>query len=108
MSRTIPRLSGQMPIVSEATIDESIYEVLGKHQREEPWRERETMAFLQAWTEHFIVEFKLDIPHVALCVEHLPANRYGHFRPGHNGFGLQGEIAINSRFLTGRHLPGRC
>jgi hypothetical protein len=102
MSRMLPARSGQMPIVSEQTIDESIYEALGKHQREEPWRERETMAFLQAWTGRLIVEFKLDIPHVALCVERLPANRYGHFRSGHNGFGLQGEIAINSRYLTGR------
>ena len=79
-----------------------VYSVLADHQRDEEWASREAMAFLQDWTARLIAEFKLDIPCVALCVASLPANRYGHFRQKHNGFGLLGEIAINSRYLTGR------
>lgn len=78
-----------------------IYPVLAQHQRDEEWNGREIVAVLQLWAERFIVEFKLDIAKVVLCVDRLSAKRYGHFRYGHNGFGLKGEIAINSRYLLG-------
>jgi predicted SprT family Zn-dependent metalloprotease len=54
---------------------------------------------LQTWAKRFIVEFKLDIPELALCVDRLPNTRYGHFRHGHNGFGLKGEVAINTLYM---------
>jgi hypothetical protein len=81
---------------------QTIYSVLAKHQRDEAWGGQEMIANLQKWAGRFICEFKLGIDDIALCVDPLPSNRYGHFRHGHNGFGLRGEIAINSRYLTGQ------
>jgi hypothetical protein len=77
-----------------------VYEILAQHQRQEEWNRREMMEGLQTWANRFVVEFKLDIPEVVLCVDVLPSSRYGHFRNGHNGFGLKGEVAINARYLT--------
>lgn len=79
---------------------QTIYGLLARHQRDESWDRRELVAGLQAWAARFIEEFKLDVKQIALCVDPLPCNRYGHFRQGHNGFGLRGEIAINARYLT--------
>jgi SprT-like family len=79
-----------------------IYPVLARHQREEAWAGQGIVTELQDWAERFIEEFKLDVPHVVLCVDRLPITRYGHFRHGHNGFGLRGEIAINARYLGQR------
>lgn len=81
---------------------QSIYSALAKHQRDEAWGGQEMVAGLQTWAARFIVEFKLDIGDIALCIDQLPSGRYGHFRHGHNGFGLRGEIAINSRYLSGQ------
>lgn len=79
-----------------------IYGALAKHQRDEAWAGQEMVAGLQTWAARFIVEFKLDIGDIALCIDRLPSGRYGHFRRGHNGFGLRGEIAINARYLFGQ------
>lgn len=76
-----------------------IYRMLATHQRNETWTHKELIGLLQWWTVVFNVEFKLDVPEVVLCLERLSANRYGHFRPGHNGYGLRGEIAINTLYL---------
>jgi hypothetical protein len=81
---------------------QTIYSALARHQRDEAWGGQEMIANLQTWADRFIVEFKLDIGDIALCIDQLPSSRYGHFRHGHNGFGLRGEIAINSRYLTGK------
>jgi len=78
-----------------------VYPTLAQHQRDESWYGRELMGQLQQWAERFIVEFKLEIPEVVLCLEPLPTTRYAHFREGHNGFGLRGEIALNTRYLNG-------
>ena len=80
----------------------TVYTVLAKHQRDESWAGRQILAELQTWADRFIVEFKLDIHDLSLCVERLPSGRNGHFRQGHNGFGLRGEIAINTRYLPGQ------
>jgi hypothetical protein len=80
---------------------DTIYTALAKHHRDEAWGGQELIAGLQTWADRFIAEFKLDIDDIALCIDQLSINRYGHFRRGHNGFGLRGEIAINSRYLTG-------
>lgn len=80
----------------------TIYAQLADHQRSEPWAGRKLIAELQSWAERFNVEFKLDIPEFVLSLQCLPVSRYGHFRYGHNGFGLKGEIAINSRYLLGQ------
>jgi len=91
-----------VPITTDRTGVTDIYPVLAKHQREENWVGREMVGFLQAWAERFNQEFKLGILKVVLCVDRLPATCFGHFRLGHNGFGLEGEIAINSRYLVGQ------
>lgn len=87
--------------VDQFSVDSSIYSELAKHQQTESWSWRDVMAVLQTFADHFNVEFKLDIPEVSLCLDRLDCHRYGHFRYGHNGFGLKGEIAINSRYLEG-------
>src|ERR1700721_2341684 len=79
---------------------QTIYAVLAKHQRDEGWDRRELVAGLQAWAARFVDEFKLEIKEIALCVDLLPSNQYGHYREGHNGFGLRGEVAINARYLS--------
>jgi hypothetical protein len=76
-----------------------IYRELASHQLNEDWHGREILGLLQEWADRFNVEFNLQVPQVALCVETLPAHIAGHFRYGHNGFGLRGEIALNSRYL---------
>ncbi len=85
---------------TDSAIAPDVYDILAQHQRHEEWNRRELMADLQTWANRFVVEFKLDIPEVVLCVDVLPSSRYGHFRYGHNGFGLKGEIALNARYLT--------
>jgi len=79
----------------------AIYSDLAFHQQTESWSWRDLSAVLHAFAEHLNVEFKLDIPEISLCLDRLDCHRYGHFRFGHNGFGLKGEIALNSRFLIG-------
>lgn len=81
---------------------QTIYFALAKHQRDEAWAGQEMISGLQSWAARFIVEFRLDIGDIALCVDRLPSGQYGHFRQGHNGFGLRGEIAINARYLSGQ------
>jgi len=79
-----------------------IYQDLAHHQRNEDWRGRALLAEFQLWTGRFNVHFKLDVAELALCVDTLPVTCFGHFRVGHNGFGLKGEIAINELYLTTR------
>lgn len=87
---------------SDDSFESNIYQNLARHQRDENWRGRHLLAGFQEWTELFNVRFKLDIPEIALCVDKLPVSVFGHFRPGHNGFGLKGEIAINELYLISR------
>jgi hypothetical protein len=82
----------------------NIYADLAVHQRTEEWAWRELLALLQVWSAWIIAEFKLDVPELALRVDALPARTLGHFRVGHNGFGLRGEIAINGRYVGKRPL----
>ncbi|MCC7290455.1 MAG: hypothetical protein IT449_00170 [Phycisphaerales bacterium] len=79
----------------------SVYGALAEHQLKEVWHARNLIGTLQEWSNRFIVEFKLDIAEVVLCVDDLPISTFGHFRAGHNGFGLKGEIALNARHLSG-------
>jgi hypothetical protein len=86
----------------EAKGDEDVYQTLSHHQRHEDWFGHDIAAALQEWAERFDEQFKLNIPEMALRVDALSRSCYGHFRYGHNGFGLRGEIAINSRYLRGQ------
>jgi hypothetical protein len=79
-----------------------VYSTLAAHQCREEWFGRDLVALLQEWAARFICEFKLDIPEVVLCLEKLSKDRYAHFRHGHNGFGLRGEIAFNTLYLSGQ------
>ena len=79
-----------------------VYEALATHQTSEPWAARGVIAELHRWVPIFDERFGLGIPEVALGIDRLRATRLGHFRPGHNGFGLKGEIIINRRHLEGR------
>jgi predicted SprT family Zn-dependent metalloprotease len=85
-----------------AASEENIYEGLATHQRSEAWHSREFIGWLQTWTSRFNAEFNLGLTEIALRVDVLSRTCYGHFRWGHNGFGLKGEIAINRRYLTDR------
>jgi len=76
-----------------------VYRALAQHQQNENWECRDLMRELQRWAEIFNIQFKLKIPAVSLCVDYLGTRRLGHYRYGHNGFGLRREIAINRRYL---------
>lgn len=84
---------------NDAGSEETVYQVLAIHQRREEWSHRDLLSFLQEWSVRFSVEFELDIAELALRVDVLPRSCLGHFRPGHNGFGLRSEIAINAIYL---------
>lgn len=79
-----------------------IYSVLADHQRNERWVYRDFIASLQEWSKIMNFEFKLQIHDLSLCVDYLSRKCLGHFRYGHNGFGLQGEIAINAVYIRER------
>jgi hypothetical protein len=91
-SESVPALTANPP--------GSVYYSLAAHQVCEEWDCNALVAWLQAWAERLIVEFKLQVSRFALSVDWLSRNRYGHFRRGHNGFGLQGQIAINRNYLN--------
>ena len=82
-----------------------VYGALAAHQRTEPWGWQGHLMELQRWSDIFNFTFKLEIPQVSLSVTRLCANRYGHFRTGHNGFGLKGEVALNARYMDGSRPP---
>jgi hypothetical protein len=86
----------------DAETDPTIYRGLASHQRSETWFGRELIEQLQVWAKRFNDEFKLDIPEIALRIDRLRRSRLGHFRYGHNGFGLRGEIAINALYVENR------
>lgn len=77
-----------------------VYCAISTHQREHEWDHRAKASYLQLWMERFDVHFKMHLPSLVLSVEPLPSKVFGQFRRGHNGFGLQGEIAVNSRHLS--------
>lgn len=79
--------------------EKPVYPTLAKHQRDEDWVGRTKIVWLQDWAERLNVEFKLDIPHIVLCIGALAARTASRFHFGHNPFGLTGEIAFNSRHL---------
>jgi hypothetical protein len=82
--------------------ERSVYVALADHQRNEPWDRRDLFASFQAWADRFIFEFKLEIPQVALSIDSLSPRTLGHYRCGYNAFGLQREIALNERYLSGQ------
>src|SRR5205085_2724598 len=57
------------------------------------------------WVQRLVAEFNLDVGPISLCIDSLSRNTLGHFRPNHNGFGLLGEIAINSDHLKKAMAP---
>ena len=85
-------------------LSESVYEALADHQRSEDWPLKALFTELQRWVGIYDVEFNLQIPSISLCVDSLSRRCLGHFRYGHNGFGLEGEIAINRQYLEQREF----
>lgn len=88
--------------MSHARPDADIYRLLGEHQVSAAWDFQELMHELHRWAGILISGFKLKIPRFAIRIDHLPARRLGHYVYGCNGFGLEGEIAINRRYLHQR------
>jgi len=87
----------------ESPIIPNVYETLAAHQKTEKWDMRELIIELQRLAEIFTLEFKLEIPEISLSIDWLRYHALGHFREGHNGFGLRGEVVINRRHLY-RHF----
>ena len=77
----------------------SVYRALAHHQVQEEWELQPLVRELQIWATRMNDEFGLRIPEISLRVDWLSRWRLGHFRYGHNGFGLKGEIAINRLYL---------
>lgn len=81
--------------------DEQINLELRAHQgRIDDWPKKDLAENLHIWAERFIREFKLKSAVPALTLDRLRPTRYGHFRPGRNGFGLLNEIAINETYVN--------
>jgi hypothetical protein len=94
----VPAENGAFPFKPE-----SVYGVLGTHQiHEQTWPLRDTLAWLQLWAGRMNEDFGLGLSEVSFCVDWLSARRLGHYRPGTNGFGLRGEVALNERYLHRR------
>jgi hypothetical protein len=93
---TPPGLNHTTPVAAPGG---SVYAALERHQTTEDWGLRDLLGTLHLWKGRFDTEFGLDVGEVALCVDWLPVGRFGHFRYGHNGFSLWGELAINRRYL---------
>lgn len=85
--------------LGDHSMSPDIYRVLAAHQQSEWWDLRDLATDLHRWQEIMGAEFKLAIPELALTLERLRSTRLGHFQPGHNGFGLRGEIAINRSYV---------
>lgn len=79
-----------------------VYHALAEHQVTNDWEYRELLNSLHWWAEIMNVEFKLHIPEVSISVDWLRRTRLGHFRYGHNGFGLKGEVSLNRLYLDDR------
>jgi hypothetical protein len=79
-----------------------IYKSLADHQQKADWEYKQLAKELHVWADVFNAKFKLDVENFALRIDKLPFQILGHFRPDFNGFGLQGEIALNSLHLTDR------
>jgi hypothetical protein len=97
MMNSIRRSSDKAVPADQSPAD--VYSTLARHQVSTEWKLRNLMEELHCWADRFNFAFKLQIRHVSLCVDWLRAGRHGHFRCGHNAFGLRGEIAINRRHL---------
>lgn len=80
----------------------NVYQVLIRHQQTEEWEPRPLMEWFYSWARLFIVEFDLKIPTPPIALDRLRANRFAHFMPGHNCWGLEGEIKINANHLLNR------
>ena len=101
--RETPLSSTRRPFPFQPENAKPVYHVLAEHQvTEESWELAELLAWLQLWAQRFIHEFDLKISEISLCADWLGRRRFGHFRPGANGFGLKGEIAINRLNLHSR------
>jgi hypothetical protein len=84
------------------TPGQAIYDILAHYQVTSEWRHRELATELHRWAVIFNEEFQLEVSRIALRIDWLKHRTLGHFQPGHNGFGLKGEIAINERHLCSR------
>jgi len=81
--------------------DEQINLDLRSHQKTvADWSKKDLADNLHIWAERFTLEFKLKTSVPALTLGRLRPTRYGHFRPGRNGFGLLNEIAINETYVS--------
>lgn len=81
-----------------------IYRALAEHQQSEAWQHRRLLIELHRWAEIFNREFALGVPEFSLAIDRLRCTRLGHFREGHNLFGLKGEIVINRSHLDGEFV----
>ncbi len=82
-----------------------IYEELQLHQTTEEWDFDDVATDLHRWKERFDLEFKLNVPQIAIAIDRLSFWRLGQFRYGHNGFGLRGEITISTHHVVANIRP---
>ncbi len=88
--------------MNDSAAGKQVYPVLAAHQVSEPWEFQDLSRDLHRWTQIMNFRFKLEVQQVSLRVDFLSARCLGHFRHGHNGFGLRNEIALNRRYLDRR------
>ncbi|NUM32943.1 MAG: SprT-like domain-containing protein [Candidatus Brocadiae bacterium] len=84
--------------------EKTVYNTLQDHQKNETWELQSCFKVFLEWAEIYNSEFDLKIPEISLSVANLKRSCFGHFHPGHNGFGLRKEIAINRIYLKDREF----
>jgi hypothetical protein len=82
--------------VKLADVAKPVYPVLTSHQRaEDGWVLREVYRFLDRWWDVLVGWTGMALPRTALRLEQSRRRScLGYFRPGHNEFGVRGEIAV--------------
>lgn len=83
----------------ENSLFPNVYLTLINHMLTEDWEPREMLDGLYAWARIFIMEFDLKIPMPPITIDGINARAFGHFMPGHNCWGLEGEIKLNRKHL---------
>lgn len=87
------KIEQKTPTIQASTV----YESLASLQRsDEGWNFQPVIDQLLPWADRFDLEFKLALPAVAIAIDRTRVRHcLGHYRPGHNGFGLRCEIVIS-------------
>lgn len=99
----MPNINDDTPFTGELV--PSVYHSLAEHQVTEQWQYRDAIRVMHGWAEVFLVEFKIQIPEIAIRLDWLRRDTNGHFQYEENGFGLKGELCLNLHHMYAQPFP---